>query len=61
MTFYDLNVRSERCTFEPTIPVLKSKIVFEVIKEHLLNGPFNSYRCVTDFTDAAVSDGCGRY
>jgi polyphosphate kinase len=45
--------------FEPTIPeALKNRSVFEVISEQdlLLHHPFNSYKCVTDFVDAAVSD-----
>jgi len=46
--------------FEPTIPeALKTgRSIFEVITEQdlLLHHPFNSYKCVTDFVDAAVSD-----
>jgi len=46
--------------FEPTIPVVLSSgaSIFEVLKEQdlLLHHPFNSYRCVTDFVDAAVND-----
>lgn len=46
--------------FEPAIPqALKSgRPIFDVIKEQdlLLHHPFDSYSCVTDFVDAAVSD-----
>lgn len=61
MTLYDLD-RSDLkdLPFEPTIPeVLQSgRPIFEVISEQdlLLHHPFNSYRCVTDFVDAAVGD-----
>jgi polyphosphate kinase len=46
--------------FETTIPeALKTgRSIFDVITEQdlLLHHPFNSYKCVTDFVDAAVSD-----
>lgn len=62
MPLYDLDRPDLKdAPFEPTIPASlnnTSKSIFEVIKEQdlLLHHPFNSYKCVTDFVDSAVSD-----
>ena len=61
MRLYDLERPDLKDTpFEPTIPrsLNTGRSIFEVIKEQdlLLHHPFNSYKCVTDFVDSAVSD-----
>jgi len=61
MALYDLDRGDLKdAPFEPTIPeALKGeKSIFAVLKQQdlLLHHPFNSYQCVTDFVDTAVSD-----
>jgi polyphosphate kinase len=61
MVLYDLERPDLKdAPFEPTIPqsLQTGRSIFEVIKEQdlLLHHPFHSYKCVTDFMDAAVSD-----
>lgn len=61
MALYDLDRPDLKdLPFESTIPAFlqAGRPIFEVISEQdiLLHHPFNSYKCVTDFVDAAVSD-----
>jgi len=61
MALYDLDRPDLKdAPFEPTIPdsLKTGRSIFEVISEQdlLLHHPFNSYKCVTDFVDASVSD-----
>ena len=61
MALYEMDRRDLKdAPFEATIPesLDAGRSIFEVVKEQdvLLHHPFHSYKCVTDFVDAAVSD-----